>query len=44
MNNLRWGLDNKIYGAAAGNGGHPPCRAAGEPPVRCPPRLSASIR
>ena len=21
MNNLRWGLDNKIYGAAAGNGG-----------------------
>ena len=21
MNSLRWGLDNKIYGAAAGNGG-----------------------
>ena len=26
MNNLRWGLDNKIYGAAAGNGGNDPAR------------------
>jgi putative membrane-bound dehydrogenase-like protein len=34
MNNLRWGLDNRLYGAAAGNGGtvrH--AERADEPPV-----------
>jgi putative membrane-bound dehydrogenase-like protein len=39
MNNLRWGLDNKIYGAAAGNGGkvvgtlRVPSDASGTPSV-----------
>ncbi len=34
MNNLRWGLDNRLYGAAAGNGGtvrH--AERPGDPPV-----------